>query len=113
MKHLFQWQRGRQQSGYDKMLLAGATWPFRFDLYFLKFPTDSEIAPHKDQVKSGRHFRLNIVIKEALVGGQFNCKAPIYETRRIKLFRPDISEHSVTCIEQGNRYVFSIGWILN
>jgi len=27
----FRWQRGRQGTGYDKMLLATALWPIPFD----------------------------------------------------------------------------------
>jgi hypothetical protein len=30
---LFRWQRGRQKTGYDKMLLCGALWPIKFDVY--------------------------------------------------------------------------------
>jgi hypothetical protein len=40
------------------------------------------------------------------------CADPIFETRRIKLFRPDACEHSVTRVVGGSRYVFSLGWVL-
>ena len=33
-------------------------------------------------------------------------------TKRIKLFRPDACEHSVTPVVGGSRYVFSLGWVL-
>jgi hypothetical protein len=36
---------------------------------------------------------------------------PIYSSSRIKLFRPDQSEHSVTKVRGGSRYVLSIGWV--
>jgi hypothetical protein len=110
-KKLFHWDNGRQKSGYDKMLLCFALYPFKFDVYLLRFPTGSKIPPHIDQVKNGKHFRLNIILKNAKNGGKFICKDPIFETKRIKLFRPDISEHQVTEIIGGNRYVFSVGWI--
>ncbi|OZG73545.1 hypothetical protein BTA51_11105 [Hahella sp. CCB-MM4] len=109
---LFRWEQGRQQSGYDKMLLCTAMWPLRFDSYLLRFPEGSAIKPHVDEVKQGRHFRLNVVLKEAGKGGEFICQNPIFETRRIKLFRPDVSEHSVTKVEKGRRYLLSIGWVL-
>ena len=64
---LFRWQRGRQKSGYDKMLLCGALWPIKFDTYLLKFPEGSEILSHTDKVASGKHYRLNIVIKLSLI----------------------------------------------
>ena len=107
----FQWQKGRQQSGYDKMLLAQGQWPLPFDSYLLRYPKYAEIPPHTDPVSIGQHYRLNIVIKNAKQGGEFICKTPIYSSSRIKFFRPDKCEHSVTRVEQGTRYVLSIGWI--
>lgn len=108
---LFRWQKGRQQTGYDKMLLAGAYWPIPFDIYLLRFLQGQEIPPHIDQVESDKHYRLNIVLKTATKGGEFYCSNPIYTSKRIKLFRSDISEHSVSKVIQGSRYVLSIGWI--
>ena len=105
------WESGRQRSGYDKMLLLHGRWPLPFDMYLLRFPQGAEIAPHTDPVTSGRHYRLNIVLKRALAGGEFVCAAPIYASTRIKLFRPDACEHSVTRVERGSRYVLSIGWV--
>ncbi|ACA87092.1 hypothetical protein [Shewanella woodyi] len=113
LSKLLRWERGRQKSGYDKMLLCGAIWPIKFDTYLLKFPEGSEISPHTDKVVSGKHYRLNIVIKNAVEGGEFICANPIYETKRIKLFRPDVSEHQVSKIVKGNRYLLSIGWVKN
>ena len=110
-RKLFRWERGRQLSGYDKMLLCGATWPLKFDMYLLKFPEGSEIPPHTDPVSEGQHYRLNIVLKNATEGGDFICKDPIFETRRLKFFRPDASEHQVSRIVKGNRYLLSIGWL--
>jgi len=110
-KKLFRWEKGRQKSGYDKMLLCGATWPLKFDTYLLKFPEGSEIMPHTDKVKSGRYYRLNIVLKQAKRGGEFFCKKAIFESKRIKLFRTDICEHQVSKVEEGSRYLLSIGWV--
>ncbi|SEA41965.1 hypothetical protein [Microbulbifer marinus] len=109
--HLFRWQKGRQKTGYEKMLLAAAHWPIKFDCYLLRFPQGCEVPPHMDSVTSGKHYRLNIVLRKAKKGGQFVCAAPIYQSSRVKFFRPDICEHSVTKVEQGNRYLLSIGWI--
>lgn len=111
LKSLFRWERGRQKTGYDKMLLCGAYWPIKFDMYLLRFPEGSEIPAHTDTVETGKHFRLNIIIKNAKEGGNFICDSPIFETKRIKLFRPDISEHEVSKIIAGSRYLLSIGWI--
>jgi len=110
----FRLQRGRQAGGYDKMLLAtAARWPLPFDCYLIRYPEDSFIMPHTDPVTAGRHYRLNIVLKSPKRGGEFICADPIFETHRIKLFRPDACEHSVTRVEGGSRYVLSIGWVRN
>ena len=108
----FKWQKGRQGSGYDKMLLLTAPWPLPFDSYLIRYPIGAEIPPHTDAVKQGKHYRLNIVVKRSPRGGEFVCSAPIISTARIKFFRPDQCEHSVTRVEGGSRYVLSIGWII-
>lgn len=105
------WVTGRQQTGYEKMLLATARFPVRFDLYLLRYPTGSSVPAHVDPVDGQRHFRLNVVLREAELGGSFTCVRPIFETRRLKLFRPDVSEHSVSPIQQGSRLVLSLGWV--
>lgn len=108
---LFRWQRGRQASGYDKMLFLKLPWPLPCDAYLLRFPPGSEIQAHTDPVASGRHYRLNIVIRKAGAGGEFVCDAPIYASSRVNLFRPDACVHSVTRVESGCRYVLSLGWV--
>jgi hypothetical protein len=108
---LFRWQRGRQQSGYDKMLLIECYWPLPFDAYLLRYPPGSEVAPHIDESPLGRHFRLNLVIRHSSEGGTFQCNEPLFESSRVKFFRPDISMHSVSKVVSGTRYVLSVGWI--
>lgn len=108
----FRWEQGRQGTGYEKMLLFTARWPLRFDSYLLRYPTGSEIPPHVDPVESGRHYRLNVVVRSSKSGGEFVCATPLFATNRIKFFRPDVSEHSVTRVVAGTRYVLSIGWLI-
>jgi hypothetical protein len=112
LKKAFRWQRGRQGTGYDKMLLLTAGWPLPFDSYLIRYPVGAQIPPHTDPVQAGRHYRLNIVLKASRAGGEFVCATPIYASRRIKLFRPDACEHSVTRVEGSSRYVLSLGWVL-
>lgn len=107
----WRWQQGRQKSGYDKMLLLYGLLPIPFDIYLIRYREGSFIAAHTDKVVSGKHFRLNIVLKKCKEGGEFKCTNSIIDTARIKLFRPDINEHSVTEVKSGNRYILSIGWI--
>lgn len=109
--NFFRWQKGRQETGYEKMLLATAKWPIAFDIYLLRFFPGHEIPPHKDEVEKGEHHRINVILKNAKEGGEFICKDAIHNSRWIKYFRPDKSQHQVTKIIKGNRYVFSIGWI--
>lgn len=111
LRNAFRWRRGRQGTGYDKMLLLTAPWPVAFDSYLIRYPEGSEIPPHTDPVGPRRHYRLNLVLKRSPAGGEFVCANPIFASRRIKLFRPDVCEHSVTRVVGGNRYVLSMGWL--
>ena len=106
-------QKGRQHSGYDKMLLIYNKLGIEFDAYLLRFPVGSEIPPHRDQVQSGRHFRLNIILKKSKKGGEFICEKHILNLTRIKLFRSDLYMHSVTKVSGSARYVLSLGCILS
>jgi hypothetical protein len=110
-KRLWRWQHGRQGSGYDKLLLGGLYWPLPCDCYLLRFPEGSAVPPHVDRVERGRHYRLNIILRPARRGGDFVCARPIHASRRIKLFRPDVETHSVNRIEEGTRWVLSMGWV--
>lgn len=111
-KQAFRWQKGRQGTGYDKMLILHSFIPLPFDIYIIRYYVGSFIPPHVDKVDFGEHYRLNIILKKSKLGGDFICKDPIYESNRIKFFRPDKSEHSVTEVKLGQRYLLSIGWVL-
>lgn len=107
----WRWTRGRQGTGYDKLLLATLPWPLPFDCYLIRYPVGSAIPRHVDPVQGRRHFRLNIVVKASRDGGEFVCQNPIFQTRRIKFFRPDVSPHEVTEVQGSARYVLSVGWL--
>ena len=104
------WIKGRQGSGYDKLPLI-ISKRFKFDSYILRFPIGTYIPPHKDPVTTGRHYRLNIILKRPKSGGEFICQNSILDWPRVKLFRPDQFEHSVSMVEGSPRYVFSVGWL--
>lgn len=104
------WKEGRQGSGYFKRPLI-VSKRFKFDSYLLKFPVGSEIGLHKDTANEGRHFRLNIILRQSRIGGEFICSETLLDWPRIKLFRPDLQEHAVTKVEDRSRYVLSIGWL--
>lgn len=108
---MFKWQNGRQKSGYDKLPIISASW-LNFDLWLLRFKPGAYIAPHVDTVTDRRHYRLNIFIKPAKVGGVFRAGTVIYQNKFLAFFRPDISTHSVSKVESGTRYVLSLGFTL-
>ena len=107
---IFRWDRGRQDSGYEKMKLIGASF-IPFDLYIIRYKVGNSIPEHLDPVdEKYNHHRLNIIIKQSKKGGQLSIDGKKVK-RRVVLFRPDIQKHSVTKIEEGSRYIISIGWV--
>ena len=62
------WQRGRQHSDYDKLLLIELCC---CDAYLLRFPTGARIPPHRDPVDGRRHYRLNLILRPAMRGGEW------------------------------------------
>ena len=111
LRDWLRWRGGRQRTGYEKLLLLANPYLLPFDCYLLRFRPGSEVPEHTDPVDGKRHYRLNIIVRNARAGGVFVCSDPILETRRIKLFRPDKSSHRVTRVEEGTRYVLSVGWV--
>ncbi len=93
------------------MLIVSGLRPLPFDCYLLRFPKGSVIKPHVDKVQKGNHYRCNFILRNASIGGVFKCANNIFESKRIKFFRPDIEEHSVTEVKAGTRYVLSFGWL--
>ena len=104
-----EYQQGRQGTGYLKKKLL--EWKF-FDLYILKYPEGSQIPPHKDPVPGKRHYRVNLELKKAVLGGKFKAQSTILNFGRLAIFRSDISEHEVTKILAGERIVLSFGLAL-
>lgn len=103
------WIDGRQKSGYLKRKIFESKL-LKTDCYLLKYPEGSEIKLHTDPVTTGKHYRLNIILKRAR-GGAFKCNGKYFKFGPIIFFRPDLYEHSVTRITSGTRYVLSIGFI--
>jgi hypothetical protein len=100
--------QGRQNTGYEKLKIIGASF-LPFDFYILRYKEGSYIPEHIDPVSNKKHYRLNIIVRQALIGGIFKCNTCIINTKSIKLFRPDIYKHSLTEVLSGTRYVLSIG----
>lgn len=105
-------QKGRQGSGYEKLKLWSIE-KLKTDAYIIKYPEGSSITPHTDPVDGNKHYRLNLVLKRARVGGLFRCSMPILAVgQRLFVFRPDEQEHEVSTIEEGSRWVLSLGLAL-
>lgn len=108
------WELGRKGTGYFKMKLCSAKWPIPWDLYILKYPPKAFIDWHVDAIEAGKHYRLNLMIRSA-VGGDFYISGehrPIYKSKYLNIFRPDIHHHSVGYVFRGTRYVISLGWVI-
>lgn len=109
---MFKWQQGRQGTGYAKMLLARCRKPVPFDLWLLRYREGSYIDWHHDPVEGKMHYRINVVLKKAKAGGEFESEdRPLFGSSRVVLFRPDQNRHRVRLIKGGTRYVLSFGWV--
>jgi hypothetical protein len=108
---LWRWKSGRQASGYDTFALA-VSQRLRFDSYLIRYREGAGIPPHRDPAPEGkRHYRLNVILWPARKGGDLACEAYLFRLGPIKFFRPDLATHSVSPVEKGTRYVFSVGWL--
>ncbi len=109
------WEKGRQESGYWKLLLARSKL-LKFDAYILKLPQGCYVPPHRDPVSGFRHFRLNVTLRRARLGGITLIRpAPgilcHIQEKRAYVFRPDQLEHMVTDVKEGSVWLLSIGWL--
>lgn len=110
----FNWEPGRQGTGYEKLKLFNR-WKFfsrfKWDLYLLRYPVGSGIPKHRDPVPDHKHYRLNIYLWNAVSGGVPEHDGAIASNRFFTLFRPDLHLHSVTPVTVGTRYVLSFGFV--
>lgn len=107
------WVKGRQNTGYEKMLLLQNPFVIPFDFYLLRYKPGTYVPPHIDPIfDERRHYRINVILKNASQGGVFECKSTIVNWKRFKMFRPDLTVHSVSKVTKGTRYVLSIGWAI-
>jgi hypothetical protein len=75
-----------------------------------RYDTNSYIPKHKDPANGRRIYRLNLEIVKAKSGGEFVCNKLLWSwANRVYVFRADNSYHYVTRVEQGSRWVISLG----
>ncbi len=102
------WEQGRLGTGYRKMtLFMNELW----DCHLIHCKQEALLHKHTDPVPGRKHFRLNVVLWPAAVGGKFRCAGAV-TVGPFTLFRPDIMPHEVTRVQRGNRVVLSIGWTI-
>lgn len=113
-----QWEAGRQNSGYAKMLIATSRF-LKFDCYILRIPDEFGVPDHYDPSPAGyAHHRINILLNTR------EPRLPMMKAKgrvhrwfggRIDYFRPDAVEHSVeprgNPVPGRNSFILSIGWL--
>ncbi len=85
------------------------------DCYVMRYKTGSCIPKHKDTAFFGsRHLRVNAIVQDAGRGGQLLIEDTPYEIRErdAYVFRPDLLDHEVTTITEGERLVWTMGTML-
>lgn len=105
------WEQGRQNSGYDKLLLATSK-RFGFDLYLLRFHQNCVVPYHLDPASPGfHHHRINFTLIRADEGGEQVTKGETQKWWRFEKFRPDIQQHGLRRVIKGKVYMLSLGYI--
>lgn len=98
--NLWKWQAGRnKECSYQKFPLWNfRLWKFGFDAYIIKYEPSTILPKHKDPVKGGKHWRLNIKLKGVAT---FIANECFYINKTFIVFRPDIVEHSLIVYRKG------------
>lgn len=127
------WEPGRQGTGYHKLSLRGALadrepalMPLLvqarvslgveyqdWDAYLLRYPSGSEVPPHRDPNSAGRHMRLNALVRPAEPGtGELRLEGKVFELEPgdAVRFRSDELTHQVSPVA-GERLVLSVGCV--
>lgn len=108
---VMRWEKGRQDSGYYKKLILRSFWPIRYDILLLRYPVGFHIDWHRDPVPGCDHYRLNVTLNWWFEGGEFESENDVlFSFGPFTFFRPDENEHRVTEIEEGTRYILSLGF---
>lgn len=80
----------------------------RLSIYLVRYSAGHRILPHVDMVSEGQLYKLNCVLVKPRVGGEFVCEKTMLNLfGRLIIFRPDLHQHQVSKIQQGNRWLLS------
>ena len=107
---MFKWEYGRQGSGYQKLMLASSKY-FKFDMFIIRIPQGVRVPKHVDPALTGfANHRFNFTLKKPDVGGTTFIQG-VKQVGRGYIFRPDIAEHEVSEVLDGELVLISIGWL--
>lgn len=105
---LWSWGEDTYHTGYRIFTLFFSK---QFDCYLFHYKEGSYIPKHKDPRGGRKIYRFNLELIKAKKGGKFVCNNMLFSLgRRLFLFRADTSYHYVTPIEEGSRWVLSVGF---
>jgi len=82
--------------------------PIAFDTVIIRYPSGSELPLHRDVVKGFKCYRFNFSFNLGS-GGELICDNVIFRSKYLNIFRPDANMHGVSKVENGTRWVFTIG----
>ncbi len=107
--NLFEWKRGRQEGGYDKLKIFSSSF-FGCDSFVLRMPKGCYVAKHTDPVDSGyKHYRFNVMLKRSShPNDRMYTLGRVYRWWRFELFRPDLYEHGLEPTRD-SIYILSFG----
>ncbi len=114
----------RKTQAYDTALQSGVggliRWPFYSALFVsvISYPQGSIVDAHRDgginlqKMKPLLGYNMNIVLKKAILGGEFVCPQAWVNSSRIKIFNGDKYDHEVTRIQKGKRTILAFKFSL-
>lgn len=104
---LWQWDDGRQGTGYKKFTLFYSRL-LQCDAYILKIPKGVAIPKHTDPVQHAQHHRVNITLRGHIY---MHTRGSVYRLGDwYSYFRPDNVLHWADAVKK-DTYLFSFGWL--
>lgn len=82
--------------------------PLAADMIIIKYNDGSFLPEHKDPLDGFNCYRINFTFNTGH-GGELKSDKFIFNSKYLKIFRPDANFHSVSKVVNGTRWVFSLG----
>lgn len=87
-------------------------WPImlQIQLHVNRYGVGGELREHVDVIQDGeRQFRIQLILRNAIRGGELLCERFIVNRRWFKIFEPARWRHQVTRVEEGQRLLLNLG----